>query len=163
MKRFLIYAAVAAIALFAFSTTLTAQDQPTKIVFVDSQAAIRAHPAGAEIAALEEQARAEIEALEADLQVLIDKANSGQELTAAERDQAATLQRTLQDVRARWTARINEVAAPAEEAVTQTIAAIAQENGYTIVLDRRVAASSSLVVYAQEGLDITQLVIERLQ
>ena len=52
-----------------FSAVLIAQEQQTKIVFVDSQAAIASHPAGAASKDLEAKAKAEIQGLQAEIQV----------------------------------------------------------------------------------------------
>ena len=60
---------------------------------------------------------------------------------------------------------MEEVAAAAEPAVLavdQALKAVAAEQGYTVVFDYEVAEQSGMVVYAQDGLDITQLVIDRL-
>jgi len=48
------------------------------------------------------------------------------------------------------------------EAVNAVIKQLAEENGYTVVMDRVEAAELRLVVYADDDLDITPLVIERL-
>lgn len=157
MKPLTLFALFVALFLSAF-----AQAQST-IVFVDSQAAINAHPAGAEALTLQEQARTEIEGLQEQIQSIVGGAQSAQDLTAEQRSQLDTLQRSLESVQQRWATDIQAAAQPAVDAVNQAIAAVAQENGYTIVLNRAVAATSGLVAYADDSLDITDQVIARVQ
>lgn len=144
------------------SVTTTAQDQPTKIVFVDSQAAISAHPAGATSDALQEQARIEIQELRDQLTGYSDRLRAGQQLTPEENELYQVLLSTLQTAQQNWQRDIAAAAQPALEAVNSAIRDLATENGYTIVMDFAVAAESNLVVYAQDGLDITPAVIERV-
>ena len=169
MKRlpFILLFALAAV-LFA-STALFAQEggaAPT-IVFVDSQAAINAHPAGAEAAALQEQARGEIDALNADLQTLVQKVNGGEQLTAEEQSRFNQLRTALTSVQQRYAEQVQTAAQPAVEAVDGVIQAIADENGYDIILDSVVAGQQprgiNLVVFARDSLDITPQVIERVR
>ncbi|MGL4608489.1 MAG: OmpH family outer membrane protein [Trueperaceae bacterium] len=163
MKRFLFI--VALIGVLAFSATLVAQQVMAGIVFVDSQAAIGAHPAGGEANKIREQATTEIEALQAEFQTLADKANSGQELTADEQSRAQTLRTTILEVQQNYAKQASEAASPALTAVDAAIKAIAEENGYLIVMDSGAAGLSgtNLVVYAAPQLDITPQVIERVQ
>ena len=144
--------------------TLT-QEGVTRIAFVDSQAAIGAHPSGEASKALEAQAQQEITALQTDLQTLVEKANSGQQLSADEQNRFQTLRSTLTSVQQRYATEIGETVQPALEAVDTVIRAIAEENGYTLVLDSTVAGPQgiNLVVYAQEGLNITPQVVERIR
>lgn len=144
---------------------LSAQAPETQIVFVNSQAAIAAHPAGEEAARIEEQARVETGEIRDNIQALAERARAGEELTPEEQERYQTLVTTLQTVQQRYQADFNAAAGPAIEAVNQAIATIAEENGYTMVLDAMAAGpqGTNLVVYAQPGLDITELVVERIQ
>ncbi len=162
MKRILFVAAL--IAVLAFSATLVAQQVANSIVFVDTQAAIAAHPAGAQAKTLEEQARVEVEALQTELKTIADKANAGTQLTADEQSRFQTLRTTLFDVQQNYATQIGQTAQPALDAVDAAIKAIAAENGYLIVLDSGVAGQggSNLVVYAAEQLNVTQQVIDRV-
>lgn len=162
MKRVLFIAAI--IAVLALSATLVAQQVANSIVFVDTQAAIAAHPAGAQARTIEEQAKVEVEALQAELQALADKANAGTQLTADEQNRFQTLRTTILDVQRNYATQIGQTAQPALDAVDAAIKTIAEENGYLIVIDRRAASleGTGLVVYAAEQLDVTQQVIDRL-
>ncbi len=156
-------AAIVVAVLALSSVTLTAQDQPTRLVFVDSQAAISAHPAGQAADLLQEQARQELGELRDDIDVLTQRLRAGEQLTPEEDELYQTLLTTLEMVQSRYQADVVATATPAIEAVNQTIEAVAKENGYTVVLDVNVAARDGLVVYAQDGLDITATVVERIR
>ncbi len=161
MKRFLpISLLVSILSLFALSA---AQDGPLNIAFVDAGAVLAAHPSGAEAQQLEEQARTELEEIQTNVAPLLERLNAGEELTAEERSTLDLSQRTYQETQARYREEIQAIIQPAEEAVDAIIQEIAQANGYTLVLNQGVAASSALVVYAAEGFpNITQEVIERV-
>ena len=152
--------------LFA-STFLVAQEGQKSIAFVDAQAAINAHPAGAAASGLQEQARGEIEALQNDLEALVNKVNGGEQLTADEQSRFQQLRTALTSVQARYTEQIDAEVAPALEAVNAVIATIAEENDYDVVLDSVVAGQQprgiNLVIYAKPDLDITPQVIERIE
>ncbi|CAN5870353.1 hypothetical protein BH24DEI2_BH24DEI2_00850 [soil metagenome] len=153
-------------ALALLSTFGFAQDAAAapKIVFVDTQAAINAHPAGQAATELQATAKTEVEALQSDLQTLLDKANSGQQLTADEQSRFQQLREALTSVQQRYAEQINTAVQPALEAVNKIIAEIAAENGYDMVLDSVVAGQqgTGLVVFAQETLNITPQVLERV-
>ena len=163
MKRFSL---TVLFVLALVSSLAFAQDAGTvpKIVFVDAQAAINAHPAGQAATALQATAKTEVESLQTDLQALVDKANSGQQLSAEEQSRFQQLREALQAVQQRYAEQINTTVQPALEAVNQIIAEIAEANGYDIVLDSVVAGpqGTGLVVFARESLNITPQVIERV-
>ena len=160
MKQFLpITLLVSILSLFALSA---AQDG-LSIAFVDAGAVLAAHPAGAQAQQLEEQARTELQEIQANVAPLLERLNSGEELTAEERSTLDLSQRTYQETQARYREEIQATIQPAETAVDTIIQEIAQTNGYTLVLNRGVAQTSALVVYAEEGFpDITQEVIDRV-
>lgn len=163
MRRLTLLGTLAAVTIALFASTLSAQDKPSKVVYINAQAAIHAHPAGERIELLREQATADIEELLEGLTALEEKAGSGMELTADETDRYRTLQTTLIAVDARYKDEIAEAAGPAMQAVDAAIAELSAENGYTIVLDAQVAAELKLVVYADPSLDITDLVIQKVR
>ena len=132
------------------------------IVFVDSQAAINAQPAGQAASDLQAQAREEIGLISADIDTLNRRVLEGQELSSAERGRLQVLIATLEAVQERYQSDIAATAQPALDRVNAVIRELAMENNYTIVLDA-VVASNGLVVFAQDGLDITPLVLERIR
>jgi outer membrane protein len=162
MKRLTLLAAAVVLAMVPLASTLTAQDQPTKMVFVDSQALLAAHPAGQAASSLREQAQVEVDEIRAQLDVIQDRARGGAQLTNEETERFNILLATLETVQVRYQADSAAAAAPAIEAVNAAIEAVSLENGYTIVMDIGASADMGLVVYAAEGLDITDAVMARL-
>lgn len=165
MKKLIAAGVFVSAVLLLVTGSLTAQDEPTRIVFVDGPRLITAHPAGQAANELQQQAQEEIRGLEEDIRATIGGAQSMQELTAEQRDRLDALQRTMQAAQERWQRDIQDAVQPALEAVNTAVREVAQENGYTLVLDGAVAGESgmALVVYAKDGLDITEQVIERLR
>ena len=155
------------LAAVLFATTLVAQEGQTSIAFVDAQAAINAHPDGAVATELQEQARTEVEALQRDLQALVDKVNGGTQLTAEEQSRFQQLRTALTSVQQRYAEQIDQTVQPALEAVNGVIATIAEENGYDVVMDSVIAGQQprgiNLVIYANPSLNITQQVVERVR
>lgn len=162
MKRFALLALVVLGVLALTLVRPTAQEQRSTIVFVDSQAAINAHPAGQAASDLQAQAREEIGLISADIDTLNRRVLEGQELSSAERGRLQVLIATLEAVQERYQSDIAATAQPALDRVNAVIRELAMENNYTIVLDA-VVASNGLVVFAQDGLDITPLVLERIR
>lgn len=162
MKRFALLALVILGVLALTLVRPTAQEQRSTIVFVDSQAAINAHPAGQAASDLQAQAREEIGLISADIDALNRRVLEGQELSSAERGRLQVLIATLEAVQERYQSDIATTAQPALDRVNAVIRELAMENNYTIVLDA-VVASNGLVVFAQDGLDITPLVLERIR
>lgn len=163
MRRLTLLGLASAVLIALFVTNLSAQSRPTSVVFVNSQAALLAHPAGASVTALQEQAQTEVNELVASLGALEQRLAAGEELSAEENERYQALQTSLTAVQGRYQEEIAAAAQPAVDAVNSIIAELAQENGYTIVMDRVEAAEQRLVVYSDADLDITPMVIERLQ
>ena len=163
MRRLTLLGLVIVVVAAFVATSLSAQQRPTKIVLVNSQAALLAHPAGAAIENLRNQAQTEIGDLVASLNALESRMMTGPQLSPEEAERYETLQTSLSAVQNRYRDEISAAAAPAEEAVNAVIRELAQENGYTIVLDTLSAQEARLIVYIDADLDITQLVIDRLR
>lgn len=152
-------------ALFALLAPLAAaQQEPLSIAFIRTSVVLAAHPAGQQVAQLTEQARTELEEIATTLQPLVARANAGEQLTPEERDTLELSQRTYQETQARYQQEIQTAGQPAEAAIDSIIRQVAEENGYTLVLNQDVAASSQLIVYAVDGVpDITEEVIARIE
>lgn len=163
MRRLTLLGLACAVLIALFATNLSAQRRPTSVVFVNSQAALLAHPAGASVTSLQEQAQAEVNDLVAGLTELEQRLAAGEELSAEDNERYQALQTSLSAVQSRYAEEIAAAAQPAVDAVNAIIAQLAEENGYTIVMDRVEAAEQRLVVYSDSDLDITPLVIERLE
>lgn len=163
MKRLTLALIAAAALMLLASTTIGAQDQPTRLVFVDAQSLIAAHPGGQAANELRAQANAEITELRNQLDALQARARAGEALSNDEQERFNILLTTLDAVQARYQADIAAAAQPAINAVNDAIRAVAQEREYSVVMDISAAAENGLVVYAADGLDITDTVLARLR
>ncbi|MDF1524322.1 MAG: OmpH family outer membrane protein [Trueperaceae bacterium] len=162
MKRLtLALLTVLAVAL-TLGVNLGAQDAPVRLAFVDSQALIAAHPAGQQANDLRELAATEIGDLRAQLDALQAKAQAEGGLSNEDGELFNLLVTTYESVQTRYQSDIAAAARPAIEAVNAAIKAVADENGIAVVMDIAAAAESGLVVYAAEGLDLTEAVSARL-
>jgi outer membrane protein len=162
MKRLtLALVAVVAVALM-LGANLGAQDAPTRIAFVDSQALIASHPAGQSANELRALATEEIGELRGQLDGLQTKAQA-EGLSNEEAELFNVLIATFESVQARYAADIAEAAQPAIEAVNAAIREVAEQSGVAVVLDIGAAAESGMVVYAADGLDLTEAVAELLR
>ena len=127
------------------------------IAFVDTQALIRAHPAGAQIQEIGAALDAELASLVEQRDGLIAKAQSGA-LTATEEEILQALQVTISSRREAGLAEIRAAAAPAELAANEVIAMIAEAEGLFLVLDLN--AAQGLVVFAAPTVpDITETAV----
>lgn len=157
----LILIAVVAGATFLFSSSLTAQVNYARIVFVDAAKALAAHPAAASVEAIQQRQEEELNPILTQIQGLQQKAQAGQPLTSEEQDLGDILLRTLQDRQQRYADEILSASEPAVQSVNRAIQSIAQSQGYSMVFDGNVAGQNglNLIVYAEPGLDVTDQVI----
>lgn len=161
MKRLTLTLIPALLVALVLGSQLGAQQPATRIGLVDADHLLWLHPAGRAAAELEELAIAEIGDLERQLLDLQSRGNAGG-LTPDEEELFGVLATSYQTVGARWQADIQAAAEPAKEAADAAIRAVAEENGITMVIDVGAAHATGLVVYVQEGLDITDAVAARM-
>ncbi len=165
MKRLTLVGLTVLLLVAVVAASPDVQSQPAHVAFVDSQAAINAHPAGKTAETLKQQAQTEITGIRDKINALAQKQQQGQQLTAAEQERYQTLVTTLNAVQSRYQSDIQKAAQPAVEAVNKAIKEVAARDGFTIVLDSRAAgqSGSGLVVYADQNLDITPQVIDQMK
>lgn len=161
MKRLTLTLLPALFVALVLGSQLGAQQPEARIGLVDADHLLWLHPAGQAAVQLEELAIAEVGDLERQLRELQAKAGTIG-LTPEEEELFGVLATSYQTVGARWQADIQTAAQPARDAVDAAIAAVAQENGVTMVFDIGAAWATGLVVYVQEGLDITEAVAARM-
>ncbi|AGK04523.1 outer membrane chaperone Skp [Meiothermus ruber DSM 1279] len=161
MKRFSLF--VPALAGLLLSGLLGAQTQPTadKIGYLNARAVVEAHPQFAKVKEVQAKAEAELNPLKAELQSLEAKIRAGN-ATAQEQQNYRTLAQDLQAASQKWTEQQNSVLRPITEDIDKIVSKVAKEQGFAIVLDQEVAASSGLVVYAAQGLDLTPAILQAL-
>lgn len=163
MKR-LTLALLAAVAVaVTLGANLSAQEPPARLAFVDSQALIAAHPAGTAANDLRDLAAEELGGIRTQLDELQARAQAQGSLSNEDAELFNVLVATYDTVQARYQADIAAAAQPAIEAVNAAIRAVAEESGIAVVMDIGAAAENGLVVYAAEGLDLTEAVAARLE
>ena len=113
MKRLTALGVVAVLAIFFAFSHLSGQSRDTKVVFVRSQTAILAHPAGAQVDELKQQAQTEVDGLVASLRELDAKLAAGNELTAEENERYQALVTSINAVQDRYAQEIDAAARPA--------------------------------------------------
>jgi outer membrane protein len=143
--------------------SLVAQNRPvpTRVGYVDAERIVQAHRDFRRVQEVRTQAERELRPIREQLQPLEAKLRAGT-ATAREQQDYRVLAQSLQEAGRRWTERSNAVLRPITEEIDQVIARVAQQQGFAIVLDKQVAATSGLVVYAAEELDITEAIIRAL-
>ncbi len=143
--------------------SLIAQNRPTptRIGYVDAEKVVQAHKDFKKVQDVRTQAERELKPLRDQIQPLEAKLRAGN-ATAKEQQDYRVLAQSLQEAGRKWTDRSNAVLKPITEEIDQVIARLAQQQGFAIVLDKKVAASSGLVVYAADELEITDAVVRAL-
>ncbi len=161
MKRFSLFVPI--LAGLLLSSLLVAQNQPTatKIGYLNARAVVEAHPQFARVKEIQAKAEAELKPLREQLQPLDAKIRAGN-ATAQEQQSYRTLSQNLQESVTKWNNQQNAALRPITEDIDKIVSKVAQEQGFAIVLDQEVAASSGLVVYAAQELDITQAIVRAL-
>ena len=133
-----------------------------KVGFVNVQAAVKAMPGSANYLKLVSKADADLKARQKTIQTLAAKANATRksaDITALNNAQKALV--TSQQAQAKSMA---QSFAPLASKLNAAVAKVAKANGYSVVLDQRVAAQSGLVVYANTAAtDVTAAVIKAVK
>jgi Skp family chaperone for outer membrane proteins len=142
-----------------------AQEKPFKPALVNTAQLLAAHPDGQSAAALRQQGADELAPLLEQLQALQTKSQTT-ELTAEERSQANLLVATVEQTKARYEEEVRAAAAPAQAAINEAIKAVAEANGYTLVIDGDLAGGNGLSLFVYVDLtsipDITPQVITQM-
>jgi len=161
MKRFSLFVPI--LAGLLLSSLLVAQTQPTanKIGYLNARAVVEAHPQFAKVREIQTKAEAELKPLREQLQSLDSKLRAGN-ATAQEQQAYRSAAQNLEAAGQKWTEQQNAVLRPITEDIDKVIGKVAKEQGFAIVLDQEVAASSGLVVYAAQELDLTQAIVRAL-
>lgn len=143
--------------------SLIAQNRPTpnRIGYVDAEKVVQAHKDFKKVQDIRNQAERELKPIRDQLQPLEAKLRAGN-ATAKEQQDYRVLAQSLQEASKKWSDRANTALKPITEEIDQVIARVAQQQGFAMIFDKKVAASSGLVVYAADELEITEAVIKAL-
>lgn len=138
-----------------------AQTAPQKVGFVDTLKVLQAHPMNSIIQDLNAKANKDLQPLQEQIKALQAK---GSNLSAKEKQDLDTAIKTYQASSEKWQKQINANLAPLTEEVNKAVAVTAKKDGFSIVMDRSTAASSGLVIYADEAsTDFTDDVIKAVK
>lgn len=159
----------ATLCVFAGASSARAADEGTKVGYVDvTRAASRSISISSKVAKAEEQLRVKQEELEIQLRVLKNEtesfsarrsvmteesARAEEKRLEAERDEIDLLRLEIEKLLRRTE---TEIMGPAVDRIIRTIQEVAKENGFDIIL------RNDVVLFGNEALDITPLVIEQL-
>lgn len=156
MKRFFLL-----LPLAALLTAPHAQTGKSRVAMVNVQTLVKAMPGNAAYIKVYNQSETDLKAKQASLQTLAAKAAASksaadqQALTKA-RQAYATSQQTYQK-------QIAEAFKPLATKLNAAVAQAAKANGFSVVFDERVAAQTSLVIYASEATNLTAAVQKLLK
>ncbi len=148
-------------ALASLATVPHAQNASQKIGYVDVQAVLQASPKYGEVDGLYKKSQTDLKPAADQLKAIQDK---GTNATAAERQQYDTLLKTYQANAKKWEDQVNAKLTPINADVNTAVTKVAQDQGFSMVLNKGVAAGSQLVIYADEkSLDLTPAVIAQIK
>lgn len=156
MKRFLLLLPLALLA-----TAPQAQNNKNRVGFVNVPQLVSTMPGGANYTALRKKADTDLANQQKNLQALVTKANASP--TAANKAAVTKAQQTFTNAQKNYQTQIANAFKPLATKLNTSIARVAKANGYSVVLDRQVAARSSLVVYANSSTDLTAAVQKELK
>ena len=145
------------------ATPLVAQNRPVlRVGFLDSERVVQAHPRYKEVQAVLDQANKELKPLTDQLTPLQQKIQAGT-ATAKEQQDFQTLRNAYQQASQKWAERRAKALEPITKEIDVQIAKFARAQGFGIILDRRVASASGLVLYGDDSLDVTDEIINAIK
>ena len=157
MKKYSIFALIIGFSLLS----LASAQKAATIAFVNPTLLIKAYGPDTKAAQLMIERDKELKDITDEIAKLQEKSTTAGGLTADERARANLLVTTLDQVRKRYDADIQEASAPILASINESINQVAKQLGYTLVLDAEVASASGLIVYADFSAipDITEQVV----
>lgn len=148
--------------LFLITTIPHAQQKRSRVGFVNVTQIVAAVPGGAAYLDLRKKVDADLNARAKTIDQLATKA--ARTRTAADRQALTKAQQSFASSQKSYQTRLNTAFKPVANRVDSAIAAVAKSSGFTVVLDRDVAARSKLVVYANTAsTDLTAAVVKAIK
>ncbi len=140
-----------------------AQEPASKLGFVSLQNILQETQAGQAVLDLRQTAIADLQALKTQLEPYNQKAQAGT-LSEADRAQAGLLQQSFNQKVKEYQTQLDTAYTNFSSLVDPFIAETAKEQGFSVVMNSEVAASSGLVIYADpEETNLTEDVKAKLQ
>lgn len=165
-------AVLAALALVALAGPAAAQQQPTKIGYLNTQRLLQEAPGTQDVQA---RIRTELAPFDQQLRALEDSLRSLQQQYGQEpaglseqartqrqqqfQTQAQGLQQRAQQVQQNAAQKQNELLGPVMQRIEEAISAVRQEGGFAMLFD----AATDAIVSADTTLDVTERVLARLR
>ncbi|GGM06273.1 OmpH family outer membrane protein [Deinococcus aerophilus] len=157
MNRFLMLLPLALLA-----TVPHAQSGKNRVGFVDVQAAVKALPDSKAYLDLSARVETDLKAKQQGLQTLAAKAAATG--SAADRQALVKAQQAYASAQSAYRDRVATAFQPVASKLNVAVAKVAKANGYSVVLDRQVAAQNNLVLYANDSAtNLTSAVIKALK
>lgn len=148
--------------LALLATVPQAQTPKNRVGLIDVQAAVRAMPASKAYLDLSARVDADLKDKRSKIDALAAKA--GASGSAADRKALLDAQQAYNTAQSGYTGRIATAFQPLAVKVNAAVAQVAKSNGYSVVMDRQIAAQNRLVVYANASTtDLTPAVIKALK
>lgn len=144
------------------STVPHAAPAKNRVGFVDVQKLVAAVPGSANYLSVTKNADADLTKRQKTLQTLLNKANTSK--TAADRNAFTKAQQDYVAAQKKYQTQIATAFKPLAGKIDAAVRTTAKANGYSVILDRQVAARSKLVVYANDSAtDITAAALKALK
>jgi outer membrane protein len=143
---------LAPVAVLSFGAI--AQESGTKLGFVSVNALIQATPEGQAVLEIRRAASEELQPIQSQLETYNKQAQAGT-LSEADRAQANLVQLDYSQKIQEFQAKLDAAYSSFSQAIDPAIAQSAKDQGFAVVMNSELAASSGLVIYAD--LDTTNL------
>ncbi|WP_291429385.1 OmpH family outer membrane protein [Deinococcus sp.] len=156
-----ILAPLALVAAYGLGTVAPhAQTPAQKVGFVNVSKLLAAHPSDKDIQAIQKKADEELSALDKQVKAIDAK---GAAASAAEKQNREALVTTIKSKADAYDKQLAPKIAEVEKAVDSAINTTAKSNGFSIIMDRDVAAKSGLVIYADSSTELTDAVAKAVK
>ncbi|WP_309570857.1 OmpH family outer membrane protein [Deinococcus sp.] len=139
--------------LALLATVPHAQQTKARVAFVNVDTLIKAMPNSAAYLKVMTQADTDLKAKRTSLQTLATKASSTG--VAADRQAVTMAQKAYNTLQADYTKKIQAAFTPLSTKLNAAVAQAAKANGFSVVMDEKVAAQTHLVLYADKGTSLT--------
>lgn len=162
MKRFWLFAPV--LLGFLLGGSLIGQNKqvPVKIGFVNVDSVVQAHEDYDKIKNLRDSGEKELKPVADQIKALQLKLQAGN-ATAKEQQDYQLLTKTFQDTQKKWNDKVNAILEPVTKEIDGRIDKWAKDQGFAILMDRKVAQNSGLVIYGDEATDVTEAVVKLIK
>ena len=162
MKHFPLFSLV--LLGFLLSSSLIGQNKqvPLKIGFVNVDAVVQAHNDYDKIKSIRDSGEKELKPVADQIKALQLKLQAGN-ATAKEQQDYQLLTKTFQDTQKKWNDKVNTVLEPVTIEIDTRIDKWAKDQSFALLMDRKVAQASGLVIYADESTDVTDAVVKLIK